>query len=367
VSGHGEPPAGPRRTGALWVFIAFLAGALLVGAAFGAYALGVRSGNGEGADTSTTRPLRAQADLDIQRILDVARPSVVTIEAGGAGTMFGGAGSGVVYSEDGLIITNAHVIAGAGNNINVRFSDGTTAPAVLVGASTPDDIALIKVDRFDLTPAVLGSSANILVGDPVVAIGNALNLGGDPSVTSGIVSAKDRDISDGSVSLENLIQTDAAINPGNSGGALVNAAGEVVGINTAIIQGAQNIGFAIAIDNVKLLVEDLLAGGGDLTGDTAVLGVSTIDVDSPDLQDEVRREFAITADAGAVVVNVDPQSAAGSAGLQVGDVIVEFDGERVLDATQLTRLVRGRSSGDVVRVVVERRGERTTVSVTLGP
>jgi putative serine protease PepD len=369
VAGAAPEPPSRRRGGALWVFVAFLAGALLVGAAFGSYALGVRNaedgGSVEAADTS--RPRRADPNLDIQAILDVARPSVVTIEAGASGSMFGGAGSGVVYSEDGLIITNAHVIAGAGNEIAVRFSDGTTAAAELVGASTPDDIALIKVDRTDLTPAALGSSANLLVGDPVVAIGNALNLGGDPSVTSGIVSAKDRDISDGNVTLENLIQTDAAINPGNSGGALVNSAGEVVGINTAIIQGAQNIGFAIAIDNVKLLIEDLLAGGGDLTANTAVLGVSTLDVSSPDLADDVREEFDITADAGAVVVNVDPESAAGAAGLQVGDVIVEFDGEAVRNAEQLTRLVRGRESGDEVSVVVVRRGERTTVSVTLGP
>src|SRR5690606_21003684 len=137
-------------------------------------------------------------------------------------------------------LTNAHVIAGAGGSIQVRFNDGTTGSARLVGADTGQDIALIRADRDGLTAAVLGSSSNLRVGDDVVAIGNALNLGGDPSVTRGIVSAKDRSITDGRVSLDNLIQTDAAINPGNSGGPLVDAEGRVVGINTAIIEGAQN-------------------------------------------------------------------------------------------------------------------------------
>ena len=362
------PTPGPhRRSTSLWVLLAFLAGALVVGSAFAAYALGADRGEGDEAAASTTLPVRATGPLDIQKILDVARPSVVTIETGEPGSVFGGAGSGVVYSEDGLIITNAHVIEGAGGSITVRFSDGTSAPAELVGASTPDDIAVIRADRTGLTPAKLGSSANLLVGDPVVAIGNALNLGGDPSVTSGIVSAKDRDISDGTVDLQDLIQTDAAINPGNSGGPLVNANGEVVGINTAIIQGAQNVGFSIAIDTVKALVPDLEAGGGDLTGDTAVLGVSTIDVASPDLEQDVKDQYEITAEAGAVIVNVDPTGAAGAAGLQIGDVVVEFDGEAVDGATDLTRFVRGKEPGDEVQVVVERAGERQTLAVTLGP
>lgn len=147
----------------------------------------------------------------------------------------------------------------------------------------------------------------------MVAIGNTLNLGGDPSVTSGIVSAKDREISDGTISLDNLIQTDAAINPGNSGGPLVNANGEVVGINTAIIQGAQNIGFSIAIDSVEELIEKLKTGGGDLTPNTPVLGVSTVDVTSPRHPQEFKDQFTITAEEGAIVGSVDPESSAGKA------------------------------------------------------
>ncbi len=367
-----DPPAAPTpkgRSNALVAFSAFLVGAILVGAAFAAYAAGRgdRSGTSAKASTTTTASLRADGPLDIQKVLDIVRPSVVTIQTGSPDSLFGGAGSGVVISADGLILTNAHVIEGAGGNITVRFSDGSTATAELVGASTADDIALIRADRTDLTPATLGSSANLLVGDPVVAIGNALNLGGDPSVTSGIVSAKDRAIDDGNIALDHLIQTDAAINPGNSGGPLVNADGQVVGINTAIIQGAQNIGFSIAIDSVKDLIEELKAGGGDLTSDTAVLGVSTIDVTSPDLDQDTLDQFGITAEAGAVVVAVDPASAAGAAGIQEGDVIVEIDGDPVTGAADATNIVRGHAPGDQVQVVIERQGRRQTLSVTLGP
>ncbi|WP_421121019.1 trypsin-like peptidase domain-containing protein [Aquihabitans daechungensis] len=362
-----EPGGKPRRA-ALFAFTAFLIGAVLVGAAFAAYALGDRRDDASsGSSTTTSAPLRAEGDLDIQKILDIARPSVVTIQTGGPDSMFGGAGTGVVISEDGLILTNAHVIEGAGGTITVRFNDGTSATAELVGASTGDDIALIQADQPGLTPAKLGSSANLLVGDPVVAIGNALNLGGDPSVTSGIVSAKDREISDGSISLDNLIQTDAAINPGNSGGPLVNANGEVVGINTAIIQGAQNIGFSIAIDSVEELIETLKAGGGDLTSDTPVLGVSTVDVTSPDLPQEFKDQFGITAAQGAIVASVDPESGAGTAGVEVGDVVTALDGETVTSSTQLTKLVRAHQRGDQVEIQVERRGEDRTFTVTLGP
>lgn len=359
-------PDKPRST-VLIAFCAFLFGSLLVGAAFASYALGDRNDEASGATTTTTQPLRSAEPLDIQKILDIARPSVVTIQTGSPDGLFGGAGSGVVISSDGLILTNAHVIEGAGSNISVRFSDGTSVEAKLVGASTADDIALIRADRTDLTPAKMGSSANLLVGDPVVAIGNALNLGGDPSVTSGIVSAKDREINEGALRLDNLIQTDAAINPGNSGGPLVNASGEVVGINTAIIAGAQNVGFSIAIDSVQDLIETLKAGGGDLTADTAVLGLTSVDVDSPNVPQQLKDQFGITADQGALVSSVDPKGGASSAGIQEGDVVRELNGQEILGATDLTRMVRRYQPGDQVEVTVERRGQRQTFRVTLGP
>ncbi len=370
----GPPPSSvppTRRSPALVGFVAFLLGALVVGGAFATYAFGDRRGRGDqvtSQSTTTAKPRRTgpAAALDIRKILDIAQPSVVSITTGSADSIFGGAGSGVVISKDGLILTNAHVIESSGGKISVRFNDGVEAQATLIGASTPDDIALLKAERTDLTPATLGSSADLLVGDNVVAIGNALALGGDPSVTSGIVSAKDRSINDGKIALDNLIQTDAAINPGNSGGPLVNADGEVVGINTAIIDGAQNVGFSLAIDQVEELLPDLEAGKGDVEPNPAVLGVASVTVDDQ-LTDEVRDTYGVTAEAGALITSVDADSAAADAGIEEGDVVVEVDGEPVATNEDVTDAIRAKSPGDQVSITVERQGRRRTFDVTLGP
>ncbi len=355
---------------ALVAIVAFLVGALLVGAVFAAYAAGDR-GSAKAATKATTttsvRPTSAPSrTLDIRKILAIAQPSVVSIQTGSPNSIFGAAGSGVIISADGLILTNAHVIEGEAENISVRFSDGTSAEARLVGASKGDDIALIKVDRTDLTPAKLGSTSNLRVGDDVVAIGNALNLGGDPSVTRGIVSAKDRSINDGKISLDHLIQTDAAINPGNSGGALVDADGEVVGINTAIISGAQNVGFAIAIDSVQGLIIKLKQGGGDVHITTAKLNVTAVDVSSPAVSDKTRKQYAITASTGALLVAVDRAGAASAAGMLEGDVVLSFDGGDITGADALTNAVARKKPGDQVRITVLRRGARQSFQVTLG-
>ena len=359
-----------RRSPALVGFVAFLIGALVVGAAFATYAYGDRRGRGpqasSAAQASTDRPIGQARALDIRKILGIAQPSVVSITTGRPDSIFGGAGSGVVISADGLILTNAHVIESAGGNISIRFNDGQMANAKLIGASTKDDIALLQAERTGLTPATLGSSANLLVGDDVVAIGNALALGDEPSVTRGIVSAKDRSINDGKVSLDNLIQTDAAINPGNSGGPLINADGKVVGINTAIIQGAQNVGFSLAIDPVKQLIKDLKAGKGDLNPNPAVLGVATVTVNDS-LSQATRDRYAVTAGSGALVTRVEPDSAASAAGIEEGDVVVEAGGGPISTNEQLTGLVRKRAPGDEIQMTVERGGRRRSFAVTLGP
>ncbi len=368
VPGTEEQGEGSRRSPALTAFVAFLLGALVVGGAFGAYALGDRR-DSPAESTGTTdreRPSDTVDALDIRHILDIAQPSVVSITTGGTDSIFGGAGSGVVVSEDGLIVTNAHVVASSGGKIAVRFSDGQEVPATLVGGFTDQDIALLKVDRTDLVPATLGSSANLRVGDDVVAIGNALALQGDPSVTRGIVSAKDRSIDDGTTSLDHLIQTDAAINPGNSGGPLVNADGEVVGINTAIIQGAQNVGFSLAIDEVQALFDDIQAGKGDLQPDTAVLGVATVTIDASTDALTVE-QYGVTATAGALVTRVEADSAASDAGILEGDVVVEVDGIAIATNEGLTAAVRSHGAGDQVTITVEREGRRRSFDVTLGP
>ena len=262
------------------------------------------------------------------------------------------------------MLTNAHVIGSVGD-ITVVLPDGSEHPATLVGASPDDDLAVIQVqDVDDLVPAELGSSDDLRVGDEVIAIGNALNLGGEPTVTRGIVSAKDRDLTAEGVSLEGLIQTDAAINPGNSGGPLVNAAGQVVGMNTAIVADAQNLGFSIAIDVARPIIEDLKAGEGQVTPDQAFLGVSSTDV--AELTDDVRANFQVEVDEGAFVTEVVPGSAADDAGLEAGDVIIAIDGDEVTESSDVRDRILDKEPGDTVEITIVREGEEQTVEATLG-
>jgi putative serine protease PepD len=304
--------------------------------------------------------------LDVQGILAKVQPSVVSIHtsASTANGLFEGAGSGIVLSADGLVLTNAHVIGSIGD-ITVVLNDGSEHAATLVGSSPDDDLAVIQIDDAeDLVPAELGSSDDLQVGDEVIAIGNALNLGGDATVTRGIVSAKDRDLQTEGVSLEGLIQTDAAINPGNSGGPLVNAAGQVVAVNTAIVADAQNLGFSIAIDRARPIIEDLKAGEGQVTPDQAFLGVSSSEIS--DLTEQAKAQFGIEVDEGAFVAEVVPGSAADEAGLQPGDVIVAIDGEEIVEADDVRAAILDREPGDTVEVTIVRAGEEQTLEAELG-
>ncbi|CAN5634252.1 hypothetical protein BH24ACT4_BH24ACT4_16200 [soil metagenome] len=323
------------------------------------------------AATTTTSPGPSVAPgegLDIQQLLDVAQPSVVSIntEVGGQGA----AGTGFILDEGGLILTNAHVIAGA-EEISVTFFDGSAIGAELVGSFPNNDLAMIRVEgKDDLRAATLGSSDALAVGEDVVAIGNALGLGGKPTVTSGIVSAVDRSISGPSqtgatINLDNLIQTDAAINPGNSGGPLLNAAGEVVGINTAVIPGASNIGFSLAIDSLKPLIDELRNGDGDINPDQAVLGVTTIEADNPDLPPEVLEQFGITRREGLIIQTVSPDSGAAAAGLEVGDVILVVDGQTTDTNEALGEVIRAKGPGEVIAISYEREGVPAEVQATL--
>jgi putative serine protease PepD len=210
----------------------------------------------------TASPL-ATSGFDVHSVLTKVGNSVVSIdvtEQGRFGQTAAAAGSGFVVSDDGYIVTNNHVVDGA-SSITVTFSDGTTEAATAVGTDATHDIAVLKVaDLHGATALTLADTSSLQVGDEVLAIGNALDLGDSPTVTLGIVSAKNRSIQTETESLTGLIQTDAAINPGNSGGPLVNAAGEVVGINTAGVQDANNIGFAIDINTVKTVITQLEQG-----------------------------------------------------------------------------------------------------------
>jgi S1-C subfamily serine protease len=236
--------------------------------------------------------------------------------------------------------------------------------AELVGSFPEADIALIQlVSASGLVPAELGSSSSLKVGDDVLAIGNALNLGGTPSVTQGIVSGLGRSVNAEGTMLENLIQTDTAINPGNSGGPLVNASGQVVGINTAIFDNAENIGFAIAIDTIKPLIEQLKAGEGAITPDTVFLGVSTADVAG--VPPGELETYGVQTDSGAFVLSVTGNSAAEGAGLEIGDVIVEIDGQPVANPTEVGQAVAAHQPGDEIEIVFERDGERQTATAVL--
>jgi len=308
----------------------------------------------------------AGSGLDIQSLLRKAQPSVVSIQTGESSStgVFGSAGSGVIISEDGLVLTNAHVVASA-TTMDVTLSDGRSEQATLVGSLPDDDIALVQIsDARGLTPAELGVSADVQVGDDVVAIGNALNLGGPPSVTEGIISATDRSIQAQDITLDNLIQTDAAINPGNSGGPLLDAQGQVVAINTAIIDTAQNIGFAIAIDSIKPLIDEIKQGRGTITPDSAFLGVRTKDVGT--VTPDVLSQYGVKTSDGAFVVDIEPGSAAGAGGLRLGDVITAVDGRPMSSSKDVIDAVREHQAGDEITVTFERDGQIQSLVVRLG-
>ena len=260
----------PRRTRQT-VTGGVVAAALLAGT-LGGGAAGWALGESNSADAAhATAPVRTTAEstatLDVHRVLAKVEPAVVTVRTRltGLDAMLQpvaeeGTGTGVIVGKNGVIVTNYHVVAGA-QTIHVQLAGGRTLPAKVLGTAPGNDLSVIKVDATDLPTVQLGNSNSLLVGDAVVAIGNALALPGGPTVTEGIVSALNRTIreSDGA-ELHDVLQTDAAINPGNSGGPLVDAQGRVVGINTATASHGQNIGFAIAVTPVLKVIRRLEDG-----------------------------------------------------------------------------------------------------------
>ncbi len=263
-------------------------------------------------------------------------------------------GSGVVISSDGFIVTNNHVIADV-DDIQVVFADGTVIGAKVVGQDPKTDIALIQVDpKQPLFALPLGDSESVRPGDWVVAIGNPFGL--EHTVTAGIVSAKHRFIGQGDY--DDFIQTDAAINPGNSGGPLLNLAGEVIGINTAINPRANTIGFAVPINMAKNILPQLRATGHVQRG---WLGV----VIQPVTKD-LREHFGVKDERGALVAEVFPGSPAEKAGVRRYDIVVEFDGQEIKEMNELPRIVATTPVEKTVKVVVLREGGRKTLKVAIG-
>jgi serine protease Do len=356
--------AAPSRPWLVPALVGALVGALVAGGLVAAFGSRTTTRTVSNFGPNTSRIARA----DVQSVLSRVEPGVVSIRTQGfSGNEFfnpvpeQGAGTGMILTPDGDVLTNAHVIANA-TTIRVTLGDkNETHDATLLGSDPTADVAVIRMQGVSNLPTVkLGRSAAARVGDDVVAIGNALALPGGPTVTQGIVSALDRTIDSEEGRLEHLIQTDAAINPGNSGGPLANAAGEVIGMNTAVAGQAQNIGFAIAIDTVRPIAEGLKTGKGVVRG-VPFLGVGTVTV-----TDTVRQRLGLSASKGAAVTEVTPGSAADNAGLRVGDVITELGSDDIATSDDLGAAVRRHRPGEKVDVTYQRGTDRRTTTVTLG-
>jgi len=267
-----------------------------------------------------------------------------------------GSGTGIVIDDEGHILTNYHVIAGA-DTLVVLAEDGRERSAEVIFGHPGRDLAVLRVeDSEDLEPLPLGDSDAMEVGDPVVAIGNALALDATSlSVSVGIVSAKGRSIETEQAVLEDLIQTDAAINPGNSGGPLLNAAGEVIGINTAIASDAENIGFSISINSVKNDVENAIAG----------IGVPYIGITMINNSLRLAARYRLPTADGVVVVSVLPTSPASDAGIAPADIILAINGEPVDSVAQLNTAIADAAAGTVLVLTVQRAQTTTEVPVTV--
>jgi len=287
----------------------------------------------------------AGADEPIAAVAEAVLPSVVRVEADS------GQGSGIVYDATGLILTNAHVVAGS-REVAIQLADGRVVPAEVIGSDDVRDVAVIQVsDTTDLVPAIFAPLSTVDVGQTAVAIGSPFGL--DQTVTAGIVSAVGRVVPSFGNGRVAMIQTDAPINPGNSGGALADIEGRVIGMNTSIrtdgTNGNQGVGFAVPAETLELVAQRIVNGESLETGFLGVEGVTPTD-----------------GHAGALVTGVRPDTPAEAAGLQEGDLVVEFGGVPVTGIEPLAAQVQLQTPGSVVDVVVIRGEERIVVRVTLG-
>jgi putative serine protease PepD len=368
-----EPPA-PRRSGRLRIGIAGLVAGALIGGGAGA---GVVSLMDDPASTASSNGPSAQSVV-IQNpetattataAAAKAAPSVVTIYVASASSA--ASGSGVVLTDDGYVLTNNHVVADAGPNgtVQVRTADGTLYDATIVGTDPASDLAVVQLDDASgLTPATFADSDEVQVGDVAVAIGAPLGLSN--TVTDGIISATNRAVATGSTqddaTVIDALQTDAAINPGNSGGALVNGAGEVIGINSAIAtvasgapsdqsqSGNIGVGFAIPSNTAERIAQEIIRTGSATRSFLGVTARTAADDQTP------------SVGTGAQIASVEPGSAADDAGLRVGDVVTAVGDRPVTTSTELTAAVRSHAPGDEVDLTIRRGSDTETVEVTLG-
>ncbi|WP_062060558.1 trypsin-like peptidase domain-containing protein [Aquimarina longa] len=269
-----------------------------------------------------------------------------------------GAGSGVIITEDGYIVTNNHVIDGA-SDLEVTLNNNKTYKAKIIGTAPQSDIALIKIDANEkLSYIPFGDSNSAKIGEWVLAVGNPFNL--TSTVTAGIISAKSRDLDESDDKVQSFIQTDAAINPGNSGGALVNTKGELIGINTAITsQTGSYVGYAFAVpsNNAKKIIDDIIEFGGVQRGILGIIGSS--------INPTTMEKYNISTSQGVLVVSVSEESGARKAGILEGDVIREIDGLPIRKFADLTGYVNSKRPKDIINVKILRKKKELTLPVTL--
>ena len=272
-----------------------------------------------------------------------------------------GTGSGFIINKEGDIITNAHVVSGA-DKVTVILKDGRQIEGKVLGSDELTDIAVVQVKSDNLPVVRLGTSVNLQPGEWAIAIGNPLGL--DNTVTAGIISAIGR--KSGQIGVDkrvSFIQTDAAINPGNSGGPLLNQTGEVIGVNTAIIQGAQGLGFAIPIETAQRIAKQIIQNG---KVSRAYLGIQMVTVD-PSVKRQINQDaelgIQISEDKGVLITRVVDDSPAAKAGAKRGDVIIKFDNKEILTADQVTQLVEDRAVGDKIPMEVKRNGQSVALNV----
>jgi S1-C subfamily serine protease len=324
--------------------------------------------NGTGVATATAeRPLDDAEILDayshaVTRVVRDLSPSVVNIDVSHVGKdragrqrKAQGSGSGFIFTPDGFILTNSHVVHGA-HEIEIALADGSKYPARIVGDDPETDLAVIRTDAPSLVAATLGDSSSLQVGQLVIAIGNPYGFA--TTVTAGVVSATGRSFRASSGRLiDNLIQTDAALNPGNSGGPLVNSHGRVIGVNTAVILPAQGLCFAIPSNTAKYVAGRLIKDGKITRSYVGVAGQNV------PIHRRIVRFFDLPIDTGVLVVGVEPSSPASRAGLVEGDLLVAFDDKPIANVDQLHRLLNDQTIGKESTLTIVRRTEKLDLKI----
>jgi serine protease Do len=366
------------RSVAVGVAIGGLAVALVL-------AVGLTLGPARATAQATTAAAPVAAPGTVAAVAQSVGPAVVSVRTDQ------GLGSGVIYDQSGLILTNAHVIQGA-QSITIGLADGRHFAGSVVGADTGFDVAVLRIQGSNLPAATLGDSANLQVGDAVEAIGNP--FGFDHTLTTGVVSALNRPVSEGQGSYSQpMIQTDAAINPGNSGGPLLDINGQVMGITTLVAapqgQPAEGLGFAVPVDTAKRIADQLVSSGQVTHSGQPFLGVALADINRPDTTPGAGGQPFLPGlpgvpggggrrgqqpaptppsgvDHGALVTDVQSGGPSAAAGLQVGDVIVSFDGFDIYNPDELLQRLVLHKPNDQVQVGIIRNGQQQTLNLTIG-